>query len=120
MAFDVSPARRVREGDHQEPPERYIKRRGRDARKRVELVNDVVIVAADAANYPASFSSKSPSPRYDSRRCLRGEGREERVSGGSALSLFCGERANFYNSVIAEVPEEVGGWGVHRKEGAQT
>ena len=28
--------------------------------------------------------------------------------------------ANFYNSVIAEVPEEVSEWGGHRKVGAQT
>ena len=60
MALGISPARRVCGGEHQEPPARYIKRRGRDARKRVELVNDpvapaVVVVAADAANYPVIF-----------------------------------------------------------------
>ena len=60
VALGVSPARRVRGGEHQESPARCIKRRGRDARKRVELVNDpvapaVVVVAADAANYPVIF-----------------------------------------------------------------
>ena len=60
VALGVSPARRVCRGEHQESPSRCIKRCGRDARERVELVNDpvapaVVVIAADAADYPVIF-----------------------------------------------------------------
>ena len=60
VALGVSPARRVCGGEHQEPPARCIKRRGRDTCERVELVNDpvapaVVGVAADDLDYPVVF-----------------------------------------------------------------
>ena len=96
-----------------------MRRRGRNTRELVALLNNsvapaIAIVATDAVVCPIMFL-KLPPPREplmpEGRRKGR-DGLEVAVRLSCLLSLFCGcdKRAIFYNSVIAEVPEEVVGW----------